>query len=137
MGAQLYRHYNHVLVRHTPSNLRQYSVWQVRPGYSVRGYWEREQSVPSSTDASPVFEYENAWGQEQTTSWSLKKEFAATVTSTVAASMEVKDSVTGTASASASYSLTASQRQGVSRTISSAVSSSYSKKRTIKIRLSK
>merc|ERR1711972_296510 len=137
-GAQLYRHYNHVLVYHTPSNLKQYSMWQVRPGYSVQGYWEKEQSLPSSTDGSPEVLYENAWGREVRTTWSEKKEFAATVTSTATASMEVSGTykaVPGTASAS--YSLTNTQRRALTQSISNAVSSTYSNKKKISLRLGK
>merc|ERR1711972_1105751 len=111
-GAQLYNHYGAVLVHHASAQQKENSIWQVRPGYSVRGYWEKEQTLPSSTDGSAEVTYENSWGRQQTTTWSEKKEFSEAVTSTVTASMEVSGmykAVSGTASAS--YSLTNSQRQ--------------------------
>merc|ERR1712217_831467 len=40
-GTQLYNHYGAVLVHHASAQQKENSIWQVRPGYSVRGYWEK------------------------------------------------------------------------------------------------
>jgi len=126
------------LVHHASAQQKENSIWQVRPGYSVRGYWEKEQTLPSSTDGSAEVTYENSWGRQQTTTWSEKKEFSEAVTSTVTASMEVSGmykAVSGTASAS--YSLTNSQRQTLTQSVSNSVQTSYSSKRKVTIRLDK